>query len=242
MSWTISEFAHIGDVTVRTLRYYDKINLLKPSDYTEGGHRLYVKDDLHILQQIQALKHFGFSLGEIQHILLQNNIPKENFLERIRFQKELLLAEQERIVKVLKHMDEMVEIIGKEERIDVPLFCSVLQTFVMEKENREWLEKLGIEDIHDRELKLKFNRQFMSLIKQVKRYREEKKDPAHADVQAVVKELNHLIEEMIQSAGISQSNFESLVKQNEMPLAEFPVIWREEEEKYVKEVMKIVDE
>lgn len=125
MSWTISEFAHIGDVTVRTLRYYDKINLLKPSDYTEGGHRLYVKDDLHILQQIQVLKHFGFSLGEIQHILLQNDIPKENFWERIRFQKELLLAEQERIVKVLKHMDEMVEIIGKEERIDVPLFCSV---------------------------------------------------------------------------------------------------------------------
>lgn len=50
MSWTISEFAHISDITVRTLRYYDKINLLKSSDYTEGGHRLYVKDDLHIFR------------------------------------------------------------------------------------------------------------------------------------------------------------------------------------------------
>lgn len=47
---------------------------------------------------------------------------------------------------------------------------------------------------------------------------------------------------MIQSAGISQSNFESLVKQNDMPLAEFPVLWTEEEEQYVKEVMKIMDE
>lgn len=37
MAWMISEFASVGDVTVRTLRYYDKINLLKPSDYTEGG-------------------------------------------------------------------------------------------------------------------------------------------------------------------------------------------------------------
>ena len=37
MAWMISEFASVGNVTVRTLRYYDKINLLKPSDYTEGG-------------------------------------------------------------------------------------------------------------------------------------------------------------------------------------------------------------
>lgn len=37
MAWMISEFASVGDVTVRTLRYYDKINLLKPSDYTEEG-------------------------------------------------------------------------------------------------------------------------------------------------------------------------------------------------------------
>ena len=62
MAWMISEFASVGDVTVRTLRYYDKINLLKPSDYTEGGHRLYTKDDLYVLQQIQSFKHLGFRL------------------------------------------------------------------------------------------------------------------------------------------------------------------------------------
>ncbi|MBY0597776.1 MerR family transcriptional regulator [Bacillus bingmayongensis] len=238
MSWTISEFASIGDVTVRTLRYYDKINLLKPSDYTEGGHRLYVKDDLYVLQQIQVLKHFGFSLGEIQNIILQNDIPKENFMERIHFQRELLLAEQERIAKVLKHMDEMVEIVQREERIDVPLFYSFLQTFIMEKENREWLEERGIQDIDDKELKLKFNQQFMTLIKPVKRYKEEKKDPLHADVQAVVKELYHLIEEIIQSIGIPQGDFANIAKQGDIPLAEFPALLTWEEEQYLKEALK----
>ncbi|PDX99087.1 MerR family transcriptional regulator [Bacillus pseudomycoides] len=238
MSWNISEFASIGDVTVRTLRYYDKINLLKPSDYTEGGHRLYVKDDLYILQQIQALKHFGFPLGEIQNIIFQNDIPKENFMELIHFQRELLLVEQERIAKVLKHMDEMVEVVQKEERIDVPLFCSILQTFIWEKENREWLEERGIQDIHNKELKLNFNQQFMSLIKQIKRYREEKKDPAHTDVQAVVKELYYLIEEIIQSAGIPQADFRNITKQGDIPLTEFPALLTREEERYLKEAMK----
>ena len=97
MAWMISEFASVGDVTVRTLRYYDKINLLKLSDYTEGGHRLYTKDDLYVLQQIQSFKHLGFSLSEIQNIILQRDIETEEFLRQMHFQRELLLAEQEKL-------------------------------------------------------------------------------------------------------------------------------------------------
>ncbi|HDR7791369.1 TPA: MerR family transcriptional regulator, partial [Bacillus paranthracis] len=141
MTWMISEFASVGDVTVRTLRYYDKINLLKPSDYTEGGHRLYTKDDLYALQQIQAFKHLGFSLGEIQNIILQRDIETEEFLRQMNFQREMLLVEQERIAKVLSHMDEMTKKFQKEERVDVALFSSFLQTFIWEKENKEWLEE-----------------------------------------------------------------------------------------------------
>lgn len=87
MAWMISEFASVGDVTVRTLRYYDKINLLKLSDYTEGGHRLYTKDDLYVLQQIQSFKHLGFSLSEIQNIILQRDIETEEFLRQMHFQR-----------------------------------------------------------------------------------------------------------------------------------------------------------
>ncbi|WP_242220344.1 MerR family transcriptional regulator [Bacillus cereus group sp. BfR-BA-01380] len=243
MSWTISELASVGEVTVRTLRYYDKINLLKPSDYTEGGHRLYTKDDLYILQQIQALKHLGFSLGEIQSIILQNDISKEKFMERIHFQRVLLLAEQERIAKILTHMDEMTAVLQKEETIDVPLFCSFLQTFIWEKENREWLgerfSEQGIQKIYnDKELNLQLNQQFMRLIKQLKRYKEEKKDPAHVDVQAVAKEFYKLIEEIIQSAGVSKDDFENIAKQDKIPLAEFPALLTREEECYLKKVMK----
>ncbi|MBU5218075.1 MerR family transcriptional regulator [Bacillus albus] len=242
MAWMISEFASVGDVTVRTLRYYDKINLLKPSDYTEGGHRLYTKDDLYVLQQIQSFKHLGFSLGEIQNIILQRDIETEEFLRQMHFQRELLLAEQERIAKVLSHMDEMTKKFQKEERVDVALFSSFLQTFIWEKENKEWLEehfsKESVQAVYNnKELKEKFDWQFMDVAGKLKKYKEEGTDPSHHDVQVTLKEFFNLIEEVTNYIDIPQSDIENIIKQSKIPLAEFPALFTSEEEQYIKEAM-----
>ncbi|PFM43800.1 MerR family transcriptional regulator [Bacillus cereus] len=242
MAWMISEFAGVGDVTVRTLRYYDKINLLKPSDYTEGGHRLYTKDDLYVLQQIQSFKHLGFSLGEIQNIILQGDIETEEFLRQMNFQREMLLAEQERIAKVLSHMDEMTKKFQKEERVDVALFSSFLQTFIWEKENKEWLEehfsKYAIQSFYNnKELKEKLDRRFMGVIGNLKKYKEEETDPSHHDVQVALKEFFNLIEEVTNYLDTSQSDIEGIIKQSKIPLAEFPALFTDEEEQYIKEAM-----
>ncbi|MCU5471355.1 MerR family transcriptional regulator [Bacillus paranthracis] len=243
MAWLISEFANVGDVTVRTLRYYNKINLLKPSDYTEGGHRLYTKDDLYVLQQIQSFKHLGFSLGEIQNIILQRDIKTEEFLRQMHFQRELLLAEQERIVKVLSHMDEMTKKFQKEKRVDVALFSSFLQTFIREKENKEWLEEHFSKDsvqafYSNKELKEKFDRRFMDVIGKLKKYKEEEKDPGHHDVQVTLKEFFNVIEEVTNYLGTPQCDIEDIIRQSNLPLAEFPSLFTTEEENYIKEAMK----
>ncbi|WP_144466931.1 MerR family transcriptional regulator [Bacillus toyonensis] len=243
MAWMISEFASIGDVTVRTLRYYNKINLLKPSDYTEGGHRLYTKDDLYVLQQIQSFKHLGFSLGELQNIILQRDIEVEDFLRQMDFQRELLLAEQERIAKVLSHMDGMTKKFQKEERVDVALFSSFLQTFIWEKENKEWFEEHFSKDsvrafYNNKELKEKFDRRFMDVIGKLKKYKEEEKDPSHYDVQVTLKEFLNLIEEITNSIDIPQSDIEDIINQSNLPLSEFPTIFTIEEENYIKEAIQ----
>ncbi|MGG0291864.1 MerR family transcriptional regulator [Bacillus pacificus] len=242
MAWMISEFASVADVTVRTLRYYDKINLLKPSDYTEGGHRLYTKDDLYVLQQIQSFKHLGFSLGEIQNIILQRDIETEDFLRQIHFQRELLLAEQERIAKVLSHMDEMTKKFQKEKRVDVALFSSFLQTFIWEKENKEWLEEHFSNECvqafySNKEVKEKFDRRFMDVIGKLKKYQVEEKDPGHQDVQVTLKEFFNLIEEVTNYLDIPQSDIEDIIKQSKIPLDEFPALFTSEEEQYIKEAM-----
>ncbi|MEK4500388.1 MerR family transcriptional regulator [Bacillus anthracis] len=242
MAWMISEFASVGDVTVRTLRYYDKINLLKPSDYTEGGHRLYTKDDLYVLQQIQSFKHLSFSLGEIQNIILQRDIETKEFLRQMHFQREVLLAEQERIKRVLSHMDEMTKRFQKEERVDVALFSSFLQTFIWEKENKEWLEehfsKDGVQSFYNnKELKEKFDRRFMDVIGKLKKYKEEEKDSSHHEVQVTLKEFFHLIEKVTNYLDTSQSDIEDIIKQSKIPLAEFPALFTDEEEQYIKEAI-----
>ncbi|WP_019419849.1 MerR family DNA-binding transcriptional regulator [Paenibacillus sp. OSY-SE] len=44
--YSIGEAAKMIGSTVKTVRYYDEIGLLKPTNYTEGGHRLYTTEDI----------------------------------------------------------------------------------------------------------------------------------------------------------------------------------------------------
>ena len=62
----------MAGVTLRTIRYYDKIGLLKPSYILENGYRQYCNKDLITLQKILALKELGFSLEEIYPLIIDN--------------------------------------------------------------------------------------------------------------------------------------------------------------------------
>ena len=65
-SWKIGELASDTGLTVRTLHYYDELGLLKPSQETEGGHRVYTTTDLARLQKVLTLKQLGFPLDKIK--------------------------------------------------------------------------------------------------------------------------------------------------------------------------------
>ena len=49
---TVNEVSKLTGVSRRTLQYYDKIGLLRPTEYTESGYRLYDDAALERLQQI----------------------------------------------------------------------------------------------------------------------------------------------------------------------------------------------
>ena len=66
---TISQVAELTGISTRTLQYYDEIGLLKPSELTESGYRLYDDEVLQKLQQILFFKEQGFKLKEIKEIL-----------------------------------------------------------------------------------------------------------------------------------------------------------------------------
>ncbi|MEY4564527.1 MAG: hypothetical protein RLZZ618_3804 [Pseudomonadota bacterium] len=65
----IGELAKRVGLTVRTLHHYDRIGLLSPSVRSDGGFRLYGRDDVARLHRIQALKQFGCGLSEVHSLL-----------------------------------------------------------------------------------------------------------------------------------------------------------------------------
>ena len=77
-------------VSVRTLRYYDQIRLLIPSEKSDNGNRLYSQEDLHTLQKISLLKSLSLPLTEIkkmiEEITIQEilNIQKRELKEKVK--------------------------------------------------------------------------------------------------------------------------------------------------------------
>lgn len=65
----IGELAEKTSLSLRTIRHYDEIGLLKASGRSEGGFRLYTQEDLSRLILIRRMKPLGFSLEEMTELL-----------------------------------------------------------------------------------------------------------------------------------------------------------------------------
>jgi len=74
--YTTGELAKLCGVSVRTVQFYDAKDLLKPSELTEGGRRLYSDDGLNQLRLICMLKALGLTLASIKGILDSDNPGK----------------------------------------------------------------------------------------------------------------------------------------------------------------------
>ena len=99
--YSSGEFARMAQITVRTVRYYDKQNILKPSLVTPTGARFYTEEDFARLQQIMLLKYLGFSLEDIRELTvndsdysyLEHSLEQQQNLVRDRIE-QLQLVEQ----------------------------------------------------------------------------------------------------------------------------------------------------
>jgi len=79
---TVNEVSKLTGVSIRTLQYYDKIGLLKPTGYTESGYRLYDDTALEKLQQILLFRELEFPLKEIKEIISGPDFDRDKALEQ----------------------------------------------------------------------------------------------------------------------------------------------------------------
>ncbi len=102
---TISQVAELTGISIRTLQYYDEIGLLKPSELTQSGYRLYDDEALQKLQQILFFRELGFKLKDIRGILEK---PDFDRIVAFKKQKELLLLKRnrtDRLIQLLSRLE-----------------------------------------------------------------------------------------------------------------------------------------
>lgn len=129
---TISQIAKLTGVSIRTLQYYDEIGLLKPSEVTSSGYRLYDDAALERLQQILFFKEMDFRLREIKEFVEEPGFDK---IEAYKKQKKLLCLKRRRL-------DRLIELLEKLEKgepcmsfkeFDLSEYIGALEQFKKEK-------------------------------------------------------------------------------------------------------------
>ncbi len=105
MRYSISKAADLVGVSVRTLRYYDEIGLLKPSEITPAGYRFYDDTAMAALQQILFYRELDVPLGQIAHIL---SAPENDRNEALQKHRTLLLMRRRRLDDMLRLVDETI--------------------------------------------------------------------------------------------------------------------------------------
>lgn len=103
MKMQIKEFAEASGVSVRTLHYYDEIDLLKPAFVDEWtGYRYYDENSLLRMQEILFYRELDFSLKSISEILSSPDYDKKKAISE---QKNLLILKKERLERLISAIE-----------------------------------------------------------------------------------------------------------------------------------------
>lgn len=106
MAYTVNKLAKMSGVSIRTLRFYDQIGLLKPAYHGENGYRYYEEEQLLILQQILFFRELGFELKKIQEILERSDFDK---MAALHSHKKVLKKDSERIHSLIETIDKTIK-------------------------------------------------------------------------------------------------------------------------------------
>jgi len=237
--FTIGQLVQTSGVSIRTLRYYDSIDLLKPSDYTEGGHRLYTTEDLSTLQNIKSLQFLGLSLKEIKDILQKNTVKGEIILQSLNAQKQLFEAKKLEIINILSDINHLIETVKDEEIINIEIFCAMLQKLMFAENTETWFKE-HFSDITDelfninKSEEIDLDKKWTKVLSEIKHLTFIEAIPSSKEAQETVEKLLQLMNETL------KGNLDLVEKK--LPFTEsfkFPNPFTEKEQIFLKEAIRI---
>jgi len=103
---TVKQVSQMAGISIRTLRYYDEIDLLRPTTVTEAGYRLYDDKALEKLQEIMFFKELEMPLGTIRQLLDNPGLDRQEIL---KLQKNLLEKKRNRLNGIIELIDDVMK-------------------------------------------------------------------------------------------------------------------------------------
>lgn len=202
--YRVGDLAEMTGVTVRALRHYDQVGLVRPEGHTEGGQRLYSEDDVLRLQHVIALRYLGFPLGQIRDLLERDDF---DMVASLSAQKQALT---DRIAELERARDAVTELLndrmatGRWSAKLVAMASLVIRQNVKDrgntlekyytKEQMAQFEELG-EKIGENKRK-EIEGKWAELMAEVREAMARDADPASPEVQPLVRRWDELRAEM----------------------------------------------
>lgn len=145
---TVKEVSEITGVSIRALRYYDEIGLLKPTELTNSGYRLYDNEALEKLQEIMFFRELGIPLSEIKKIMEDPAYDKEQALSA---QRNLLERKRNRLNGIIELITDVMKGVntmsfGAFNNDDIEKMTDHTLAVMSEEARRKQIEKYGGEE------------------------------------------------------------------------------------------------
>lgn len=144
--YTSGQFAKMARISVRTVRFYDKQNILKPSYVSPAGSRFYTDKDFARLQQILLLKYLGFSLEDIKEMTIDDT-DYHFTLNSLALQQKLVQDRIEQLQLVEKAIEDTTREIQENRSINWSHMLDLIHLTGMEKSLKgQYLNSKNISD------------------------------------------------------------------------------------------------
>jgi len=189
---TVHEVSELAGVSVRTLQHYDNIGLLRPTQRTEAGYRLYDEASLEKLQQILLFRELEFPLKEIKGIVEAPDFDKERALEQ---QIQLLTLKKEHLQNLIELAEELRR--GKGNTVDFKAFDTSKIDEYAQRAKAQWGSTSEYAEFEEKDRsrtpgeRNEMIQQMMGLFAEFGQIKE--KAPDSSEAQAQVKKLQNFI-------------------------------------------------
>lgn len=202
----IGELAKATGLTVRTLRHYDQIGVLRPRMRTEGGYRLYGEAEIRRLQQIRSLQALGFSLEQIGTML---DGDEASLLEVIDWQFAAIERELATLQRVRARLQAVSRVLQRTDSVDVDELTALMKEMTMVEQyySEEQLETLAARRAaYGDEQIAQFEQQWAALIERANEAMAQGVDPTSEPVLEIAREWSGLVQAFTGGdAGIGQA-------------------------------------